>query len=417
MDIIRTPAWTRIMESLAKELKTQVRVGDAKYGIEPKQKSGEETKTVEHSIGTIPIKIGPFRTGDGKSDLPKWHDHYEQLIRLSITHAIIASETLLSRRKSPDIERTLFSYWQTLRGAKTLKETCEKSVAFLVEHFKIGNATIEIENARAQHFSLNEACKQAENIILAHIRETRVPLIIRNTREDALLSRIKEKSELPFNIAAFPLITNKRLSGQAILYSDVLPDMNQAREVLDELIASIPRIKEYELVQESATTDPLTGLANRAKLEPDLDKTIAHMRSKEKPISIMMIDADNFKKYNDTYGHPKGDTVLKEIAKTIKSLIPESAIAARYGGEEFLIALPELNPQEAKEFAENLRCAIQQNTPLTASIGLITCTNSSARKESLIQIADEALYRAKHLGKNRVFQKIMLDRNLGVIDA
>ena len=205
--------------------------------------------------------------------------------------------------------------------------------------------------------------------------------------------------------------------GYTILYSENLPELSGISDVLKELNSILLRVTEYQKVQTSAVTDQLTGLYNRNHLVSSMDKLLPMLSSKSEPISVLLFDVDNFKNFNDTNGHPEGDRVLRAISDVIRSSMPQSAVSCRYGGEEFVIVLPGFNQEAAKQAAEKLRIDIEQSCPLTVSIGVMTCLNSSASRETLIREADRALYRAKHLGKNRVVPFIMLDRNLGVIDA
>ena len=182
------------------------------------------------------------------------------------------------------------------------------------------------------------------------------------------------------------------------------------------MIAVFSRLAQYEKVQKSAITDTLTGLSNREELNKKFDKILEELSVNSKPINVFMIDVDNFKNFNDTKGHPEGDRVLRAVAEVIKFVAPKEALCCRYGGEEFIMVLSEASPQIAKDLAEKLRAEVEKSCDLTISVGLMTCMNSSASRETLIREADRALYRAKHLGKNKVIAFVMVDKNLGVIE-
>jgi len=438
MDLIKTLVWKQIIESLSQELGVLVQVGGIPYRHVPRfhellSREGKNNQDlpgihyVRHTISDISIIIGPFRTDDSTFDsqelsdaykyLPRWESHYDKLISLSIKHAIMASQQVMDRRKAPDMERLLFSYWRTVRQSRTIDEALHKTLQFLINNFKIGNATIVVHNNRTEHFAISKATRQAEQMILAQMIDTKTICTVNNSQEDFMFKNIKDKDNLPNCIAAFPLIKKRELIGYTMLYGDNIPPLQKVNDVLQELLDALLRISEYERVKESAITDSLTGLHNRAQLASKLDGLLSDLRSEQKPLSIIMIDADNFKQYNDTKGHPEGDKVLRSIAQIIRSLVPDNALACRYGGEEFLIALPHLDQNQAKDFAENVRKTVQENTPLTISLGMITCMNSSGSRSALIKQADDALYRAKHLGKNKVVARIMLDKYLQVIDA
>jgi diguanylate cyclase (GGDEF)-like protein len=129
-----------------------------------------------------------------------------------------------------------------------------------------------------------------------------------------------------------------------------------------------------------------------------------------------MIDVDNFKKYNDTHGHPAGDILLKQLATILQKHCAITETPCRYGGEEFVIIIPQREQQDAQLFVEELRKKVQEQLPTTISIGIITCANSSLSYGSMLSNADQALYKAKNTGKNRVVSYLVLDKNLGIID-
>jgi len=115
-----------------------------------------------------------------------------------------------------------------------------------------------------------------------------------------------------------------------------------------------------------------------------------------------MLDIDHFKRYNDTYGHPAGDQLLAEIARIVSKEIREADLAIRYGGEEFLVMLPETDLPSGQKAAERIRKAVAEHTTVTASLGVATLRLPECTLEQLVRMADQALYRAKEGGRNRV---------------
>jgi diguanylate cyclase (GGDEF)-like protein len=160
-----------------------------------------------------------------------------------------------------------------------------------------------------------------------------------------------------------------------------------------------------------ASTDGLTELHNHRTFQERLAQEIARAERYSRPLSILMIDVDRFKVYNDTYGHPQGDIVLQDLARLLKEMSRASDTVARYGGEEFAIILPETDSASAQKLAERLREHVEgyvfpgqermPNGTLTISIGVAT-HGSADSKEVLLQDADAALYAAKRGGRNRV---------------
>ena len=154
-------------------------------------------------------------------------------------------------------------------------------------------------------------------------------------------------------------------------------------------------------------TDGLTGLYNRTQLPDLLDKELARSSRHNHAFSILMVDIDHFKRFNDTHGHQAGDDLLTRVAKTLQGVLRTSDLAARYGGEEFLILLTETGAAGALTFAEKLRARVadirsQSKKPVTVSVGVASFPDHGADVESIIRQADEALYRCKRSGRNRV---------------
>jgi diguanylate cyclase (GGDEF)-like protein len=163
---------------------------------------------------------------------------------------------------------------------------------------------------------------------------------------------------------------------------------------------------------ELAQTDPLTGLLNRRGFDSNLAREWRRCRRAGKPLSLLMLDADHFKQYNDHFGHQAGDGVLRALADCIQATIRRPGdIAARYGGEEFSIVLPDTDGASACRIAELIRTRIEQlgmphpgaGTVVTVSIGVShSQPGPTGSAEELLAVADAALYESKALGRNRV---------------
>jgi diguanylate cyclase (GGDEF)-like protein len=159
-----------------------------------------------------------------------------------------------------------------------------------------------------------------------------------------------------------------------------------------------------------ARHDALTGMLNRYSLEEYATGEVEAARRRHEPLSLVILDLDNFKDINDAFGHAVGDRVLKEIARRIDNAVREGDTAFRIGGEEFLVLLPGASLDRAREVAERLREALvdepvdhpEEAIPVSASVGVVTFEGGSDDWERLLMRADEALYRAKDLGRNRV---------------
>ncbi len=165
-----------------------------------------------------------------------------------------------------------------------------------------------------------------------------------------------------------------------------------------------------QLVQ-LADTDGLTGLWNQRRMNQILRDEVRRCNRYHRPLSILMLDVDSFKSFNDTFGHPRGDQLLCTIASLLGANVRNVDFVGRFGGEEFLIVLPETDKDHAGLLAERIRSAIEERGYIivndsevrrTVSIGLAGCPEDALNPMDLLQRADEALYRAKRSGKNCV---------------
>jgi len=193
---------------------------------------------------------------------------------------------------------------------------------------------------------------------------------------------------------------------------DALVDKNRELDKANKELEE----KRQELLTLSRT-DGLTGLINRRHFEERLTAEFARSERYRSPLSCFLLDIDHFKRVNDTWGHPFGDVVLREVAGVAKRALRDVDVIARYGGEELIALLPETSPEEAWRAAERVRMGVEamrltaetdagkQTVKCTASIGVATFPSDSVSSAgSLVQIADECLYEAKHAGRNQVMQ-------------
>jgi len=373
------------------------------------------------------VHVGPFKTeeahsldeelSDSRQKLPVWKHWYADLIEICIRQAESAGRSEHIRGEAFSRAKLLLEFSQSIAHVQDVNKALYTAVQFLVHKFKLSNILIAAYGKRARYFDLSDSGVVVEQRVIAHVKSAKTLCTIQNITSDFLLDGIKEREKLSKCVVGFPLTLKNEFIGYAVIFSEQLPPLDNISEVLYELTAVLSRLAHYEKVQESAVTDVLTGIYNRAELTKRLDKFLTELSKRNLPISVFMIDVDNFKKFNDTRGHPEGDRVLKAIAELLRSSIPENAVCCRYGGEEFVVILPAATQTEAKDVAEKLRSEIEKNCDLTISIGLIICMNSSASREKLIKEADRALYRAKHLGKNRVVTYVMVDKSLGIVDG
>ena len=157
---------------------------------------------------------------------------------------------------------------------------------------------------------------------------------------------------------------------------------------------------------DQAHSDELTGVPNRRRFRELLEVDFKVASEGSLPLSLLMIDVDRFKTYNDTFGHPSGDDLLRRFAATVRDEVRKVGELARYGGEEFAVLLPDTHRRAATDLAERLRTTIAATNwplhPITASFGVATTGPGTDRPDLLVGHADQALYRSKRNGRNQV---------------
>jgi diguanylate cyclase (GGDEF)-like protein len=181
--------------------------------------------------------------------------------------------------------------------------------------------------------------------------------------------------------------------------------------VADQVGLALANLALRETLRNQSIRDPLTGLFNRRYLEEALDREVLRATRSQGSIGIIMLDIDHFKHFNDTFGHAAGDTLLREMGTMLKSFIRGGDIACRYGGEEFILVLPEATRDVARARAEELREKIrhldveyrgQALANITLSLGIAAFPDHGQDQDTLLRLADNALYHAKREGRNRV---------------
>lgn len=187
----------------------------------------------------------------------------------------------------------------------------------------------------------------------------------------------------------------------------LLTEMVKTNELAVDLeLQKAALVEANERLNALATTDGLTGLNNHRRFQEYLEQAFAIATRNQSPLSLILLDVDFFKRFNDEFGHQAGDKVLKGVASVLQSTARISDFVARYGGEEFVIVLSGIDSENAIATAERFRKTIQENdwpyTGVTSSFGVATLTQTMSTREQLIAEADKALYQAKREGRNRV---------------
>ncbi len=157
-----------------------------------------------------------------------------------------------------------------------------------------------------------------------------------------------------------------------------------------------------EAVAKLATNDAMTGLRDHSTFQLTLRGALTDAAKANTPVSVIMLDVDHFKRFNDRYGHPAGDRLLKRLGRVVKRTVRSSDTACRYGGEEFAVVCPGSTRDEAGALAERLRQGLAKALdPVTVSLGVATSPDHARGAGALVKAADQALYRSKENGRNR----------------
>ena len=270
------------------------------------------------------------------------------------------------------------------------------------------------------------AVEQAiENKISSVFKEVPSPAFLtalRNTLAyglPALLSNALHRSPLPLYASAEADQEGMRMHQSIAITALATADGERCCLIqISDSSTSIKREKmlrsHSEILKREATTDSMTGIYNRRFFDEHYKIALGQSKRQKLPLSVLMVDIDFFKEYNDYYGHPAGDKTLIKVAHALKTQLSRSSdVLARYGGEEFILTLPNMPEQHAIAFANKLRTAIWEmaiphlkskiSKQLSISIGISTYDQNKDRDvTTLIQNADNALYQAKQIGRNQV---------------
>ena len=263
-----------------------------------------------------------------------------------------------------------------------------------------------------------------------HVLRSRRPLIVNDVRRDFRFpgaAGLAATQERPVSsVIACPLFVDQSPEGVLRLDSSqpaayTQDDLRFLDILLDLVCAAVTNARLFARTQQLAVADGLTGLMLRRPFLEQLSRELTRSLRGREPVSVLMVDVDEFKAYNDLYGHTAGDLVLKSIADVLQAAVPPGSAVARYGGEEFAILLPRLSRHEAGEVAEKIRQAVAQQAQgggrssraaaggaasaerrVTVSIGAAAFPDDAQVELELIRIADQRLYQAKRAGRNLV---------------
>ena len=249
-----------------------------------------------------------------------------------------------------------------------------------------------------------------------HVLRTHTPLLVNDVRRDFRFTVALSPSRDISSVIACPLLLAQRPAGvlrlDSVKPSSYTQDDLRFLDILLDLVATaVTNAKLFARTQQLAMTDGLTGLLLRRPFLEQVTRELTRAGRSREPVSVILLDIDHFKEYNDTFGHTAGDVILKDVATLLREALPAGGVAARYGGEEFVVLLPRAARPQAREVAEKIRRLVEGRVrgsgrspqrSVTASFGVATFPEEATGEFELIRIADGRLYQAKHEGRNRV---------------
>ena len=332
-------------------------------------------------------------------------------------------EKALHRRVERFLELHQFS--ETLKGIPTVPELVRRVVEEthnLVPHaeecvlYLVDEETQRLEpTASDRAFSMEPPDRYGSPFDLWVMRRSR-PLLIEDALNDFRFSTARRESAVGIrSVCACPLVTESKVLGVLRASSRATHTFSSDDLHVLDIIASLAAVTLrnrllYDRMEVLAIRDSMTGLYLNRYFRERFQEEMARTELNNTPLSLILLDVDHFKKYNDEFGHTAGDTVLRNIAKTLQRFIEPAEIGARYGGEEFALLLPGRDKKSAMKLAEDIRKEVagqklvlrRVERPVTVSLGVSSSPQDGKTADELLLAADKYLYRAKDGGRNRV---------------
>lgn len=247
-------------------------------------------------------------------------------------------------------------------------------------------------------------------MVAGYVAQTRTPMLVKNIEYDERLRRASKPYYFSRSFMSVPLVLETKLIG-VMNVSDHIGnksfneiDLRILSATAREVAVALENMELYKQLNYLTITDPLTLIYNYRQFSLSLNFEIKRRQRVAGHLCLILMDIDDFKLYNDTFGHLEGDALLKDIGRILKSQLRETDIVCRYAGDEFAVILPDITIEGAQIAAEKIRQAIEKTefkTPVTISLGIAAYSRGLTQHEFILK-ADRALYEAKRAGKNRV---------------
>lgn len=303
-----------------------------------------------------------------------------------------------------------------LHSAMTIMDMPAGTVALYNE--ATGKLQLHAHAGLSEKFTAHDSWTVKPGGLTHEILERGELFVIEDTQQASFFNNPLAVEEGLRSLIAVPLKMQRNVVG--VLYVDDFAPRCFPREKLELLSVlgsfasmSIDNARLHQRTMELACTDGLTGLYNQRQFKKVFQEEVARAARYNKPMSIILLDVDDFKKFNDSYGHPNGDIVLQQMARLLIELLRGSDLVFRYGGEEFVILLPETAFPATVQVAERIRIFVETETPkflnlitattgVTVSVGVASFPEDGDTAAALFKTVDDLMYEAKRKGKNQV---------------
>lgn len=302
--------------------------------------------------------------------------------------------------------------------AKVNKLFGHKDITVILYLFHSSTGTLGITSSQKGQMQVNLKAKKGD-VFDQWVVKTLHPLLVEDAKTDFRFDGdkiVSEDSRPVRSLISVPLVTGNKILG--ILRVDspgahhfTTDDLRFLRTIADLTSVAVENAQLYQRIEDMAIRDGLTGLYLRRHMLERLHEEINRERRRGKELCFLMMDLDHFKQYNDNFGHVAGDIVLRSVAAELSAHFNQPGdLVCRYGGEEFCVLLPDCPKEKAVELANEVRKRInakeiilrRQKTHVTISIGVAAFPTDASGRDELIIKADEALYKAKDTGRNKV---------------
>jgi diguanylate cyclase (GGDEF)-like protein len=322
-----------------------------------------------------------------------------------VIFSILASISILALlRWQKKRLKILKSNYELIKGQRDLKSIeyreLERENAAILENVESLIELYEITKELTKYLSFEEVFQ----VFHGRLKE-------KITLEDCRFVELEKDLSGLLDYDFFPLKIDKELMGHLAIKGLRTEDKDKFHILLNQFNLILKRVNLYARIEELSITDSLTGLYLRRFFQKSLEEEIVRSKKFGLKFVFLMLDLDNFKRYNDRYGHLVGDVLLSTVARIVKDSVRQIDVVARYGGEEFSVILPDIDREEGEYVSLRLCKAIEkehihaydEDLQITVSIGGSVFPEDAVDAEELIDKADLALYHAKQTGRNRIY--------------